>query len=320
MSWLISKELMQEYESGLGLGNRQDYENSRCSQGRAVESLEGNCSAGVPCAPSSASPMPQAFLPSDRMTDFSRPSRFGMTFGPLTDALGADLLTWFLEGFHVKTSARRDLVLGSPETEADSGWKWPESSVKYDHSMRLWKTRQFSLLADSEWFSETWPRWGTMRAGECWELPMSVRPTCAKEYGLWPTPTASDHKGATNIDACKDWKTRGTNLPEAVQKTSGLACSADTCSTMNFWENMDVRIVKGKGLIPTPSANDFKGSARPGQRRGQLTDPAMGILPASGKLNPTWVEWLMGWPLGWTDLRPSATARSRSAPLKPGDC
>jgi hypothetical protein len=23
-----------------------------------------------------------------------------------------------------------------------------------------------------------------------------------------------------------------------------------------------------------------------------------------GKLNPMWVEWLMGWPLGWTDLKP----------------
>jgi hypothetical protein len=23
-----------------------------------------------------------------------------------------------------------------------------------------------------------------------------------------------------------------------------------------------------------------------------------------GKLNPDWVEWLMGWPLGWTDLKP----------------
>jgi hypothetical protein len=23
-----------------------------------------------------------------------------------------------------------------------------------------------------------------------------------------------------------------------------------------------------------------------------------------GQLNPTWVEWLMGWPIGWTDLKP----------------
>jgi hypothetical protein len=24
-------------------------------------------------------------------------------------------------------------------------------------------------------------------------------------------------------------------------------------------------------------------------------------------LNPMWVEWLMGWPLGWTDLKPLET-------------
>jgi hypothetical protein len=28
-----------------------------------------------------------------------------------------------------------------------------------------------------------------------------------------------------------------------------------------------------------------------------------------GSLNPTWVEWLMGWPLGWTDCAVSATAK-----------
>ena len=25
-----------------------------------------------------------------------------------------------------------------------------------------------------------------------------------------------------------------------------------------------------------------------------------------GPLNPDWVEWLMGWPIGWTDLKPLA--------------
>jgi hypothetical protein len=28
-----------------------------------------------------------------------------------------------------------------------------------------------------------------------------------------------------------------------------------------------------------------------------------------GKLNPEWVEWLMGWPMGWTGLQPLETAR-----------
>ena len=30
-----------------------------------------------------------------------------------------------------------------------------------------------------------------------------------------------------------------------------------------------------------------------------------------GPLNPTWVEWLMGWPLGWTDLKPLAMDKFR---------
>ena len=35
--------------------------------------------------------------------------------------------------------------------------------------------------------------------------------------------------------------------------------------------------------FPTPSASDWKGSAKEGQRRGQLTDPAKGAIPAGGK-------------------------------------
>ena len=30
-----------------------------------------------------------------------------------------------------------------------------------------------------------------------------------------------------------------------------------------------------------------------------------------GPLNPEWVEWLMGWPIGWTDSEHSATAKFR---------
>ena len=41
-----------------------------------------------------------------------------------------------------------------------------------------------------------------------------------------------------------------------------------------------------------------------GQQRRQLTDPDMGVIEAGGQLNPDWVEWLMGWPIGWTDLKP----------------
>ncbi len=38
------------------------------------------------------------------------------------------------------------------------------------------------------------------------------------------------------------------------------------------------------------------------------------------RLNPTWVEWLMGWPLGWTDLKPLEMDKSHSALQQHGDC
>ena len=62
---------------------------------------------------------------------------------------------------------------------------------------------------------------------------------------------------------------------------------------------------------PTPNASDYRD-------RGNMSNPcvqkridngkqlglSMVVHPTSGKLNPMWVEWLMGWPLGWTDLKP----------------
>jgi hypothetical protein len=38
-----------------------------------------------------------------------------------------------------------------------------------------------------------------------------------------------------------------------------------------------------------------------------------------GKLNPDWVEWLMGWPLGWTDLKPLEMDKSHFVPQQLGD-
>ena len=55
-------------------------------------------------------------------------------------------------------------------------------------------------------------------------------------------------------------------------------------------------------MLPTPSAGDHKGCAQHGQRRGQLGE-AIGEYREYAKgsrLQPTNVEWMMGWPAGWT--------------------
>lgn len=174
MSWLFSRALVEAFSAATS-------------------------SAGAASALSSGTPTPRAYLPPDRMTDFSRPSRFGMTFGPLMDDLGEGLLTWFRADFLAKTSA-------SPETETDwtasdpaSGPKWSGSLARYDPDLRSWKTAQHSLLGDSEEFSETWPRWGTTVGGELYLLPTPALPTSGSESGLLPTPNASDNRDRGNL-------------------------------------------------------------------------------------------------------------------------
>lgn len=176
------------------------------------------------------------------------------------------------EDFPARISAQQEAAQASPASAPGSGQKWPESWVKWCPNSSSWKTRQCSLLGGLESFSGTWPRWGTMRGGECWAHIMSERLTSATESGSWlPTPSVSTH-----------WSNRSLSPGATVRWTlHGMAAK-------NTW--------------PTPSATDWKGSSKPGQRRGQLTDPAMGAISAGGKLNPQWVAWLMGWPVGWTDL------------------
>lgn len=47
-------------------------------------------------------------------------------------------------------------------------------------------------------FSGTWPRWGTMRRGVVYELPILERPTEESGYSFWPTAVASE--GGTGLD------------------------------------------------------------------------------------------------------------------------
>ena len=59
---------------------------------------------------------------------------------------------------------------------------------------------------------------------------------------------------------------------------------------------------------PTPKSSDSKGTGPVGsasQTHDAKKDNLRGVVlndQIGGQLNPTWVEWLMGFPLGWTDL------------------
>ena len=185
------------------------------SQALVVEYSAANCLDGVPYAQLNVMPTPQQFWHKDKMMECSNLSRFGQTLQLLTADLGAALLTWFQVGFPARTSAARGGAMDSTANAPASGPKWSGSFAKYDRTLCLWKTHQCSLLGDWEPFSETWPRWGLMLNGECWERTMLAALTKDSGSGLLPTPMATDWKGGTasirkdtgkqRLDQFRDW-------------------------------------------------------------------------------------------------------------------
>jgi hypothetical protein len=133
-----------------------------------------------------------------------------------------------------------------------------------------------------------------------------------------PTPTTnpeapnhgSNSKGPHNLKevALTGWKP-GMIWPTPISqdaKHSGYAPSGPGKADKLFYA-----VVRW----PTPQAHNAKETNAPNEylrnapsltalihtRAKEESEELVG-----GKLNPTWVEWLMGWPLGWTDLKPLA--------------
>lgn len=205
-----------------------------------------------------------------------------------TDDLGAELLMWFREVSLARTSVPQEREQELKGRKADCGWKWPGSLAKYDPVMRLWRTRQCSLLADSESYSETWPRWGLMRDGELLMLPPLVPPTLESESGLWPTPNVPNG---------------GRRVPNTAEIGGDLTLTAYVNG-----EKCQVGLEQAVKWYPTPTAVTNTGGAALCKWGGSGARAKLRTMVTpqelNGALNPEWVEKLMGWPDDWTSLQP----------------
>ncbi len=74
---------------------------------------------------------------------------------------------------------------------------------------------------------------------------------------------------------------------------------------------------KQRSQYTTPTAHNAKEGAYPSEFARKTPTLA---AQAGGLLNPTWVEWLMGWPLGWTDCGAPATDKFLQWCVSHGTC
>lgn len=249
-------------------------------------SWEASSLAGAPSALLRLLPTQGASCLQDNEMDCSTPSPSGMMSRPLTGHPGKDTSMSSAVAFPAKTSALQEVEKESAERSLDSGERWPASWVRYEAATSSWRTAQCSLLGGLEQFSETWPKWGTMRGGECWGHTMPGHLTSEKESGLWPTPTAYQGPQEGNVRLMRKKIDNGEITREEA------------------WSMIGGDPFKKQGAIPA---------------RKNWPTPTL-AAQAGGKLNPMWVEWLMGWPIGWTDLEPLATDKSLHNWRSHGEC
>jgi hypothetical protein len=222
-------------------------------------------------------------------------------------------------------------------TNGGSGPRLPDAFATWDPDGHSWKTCQGSLFSQWETYSETWPRSGMTLNGKAYPQPPSVLLTSDGESSSWPTPKSQDakHAAATEWELARDpnldnlhvrvarmWPT--PNSMDYVEKRTthagGNLTLQGAVSGVNpvdaerhrMWPTPTARDHKDTGdlsnvpensLLPravfwaTPTKSDGEGGpGSSGREGGDNLRTQVG-----GSLNPTWVEWLMGFPTGWTD-------------------
>ena len=289
--------------------------------------LEGNCLDGEPSALLNGTHTHGTFWSPDKTMDVLKPSRSGMTYRPLTDTHGEELLTWFLEDSRAKTSPAQAKEQALKDRDQVCGNTWRELSVKFDLNTHSWKTHQCLWEEDLAPSSLTLPKWGMMQSGALWERIMSPLLINETESGfLLPTPTCADATmGAilndnTKLITLKSGRLRKISN-QGISGSIGLARHVQIWPTPRCQMTRPVAIrrdiTKGhkgnleevvavRAMWPTPTAHNAKETNAPSE--SERNTPTL-AAQVGGHLNPTWVEWLMGWPLGWTDLKQSGMGK-----------
>lgn len=251
------------------------------------------CSDGERFAPLRSTTTREAYCWRDKTTESLDLFQYGMTLQPSTQDLGAELLTWCREGFRASTSASRAQCGAATDWTAkkvDCGSSTSASSTSVDPDTYSGKTHPPLKTKGSVGSFERWPSAGTFQDGQLLGLPALDSGTREGGSGfLLPTPTARDWKDTPGMtDTRLDGKTRNDRLPMllfSVVRSAGIECRSTTPT--------DARTVSVKGLIVTI--------------RGPHYSPE---LP----------EWIMGWPIGWTDLSPLEMDRFRQWQREHGGC
>ena len=225
----------------------------------------------------------------------------------------------------VGSHASRGPLPGSNEAQkmtATSGRSWLPLLKSYGLGGSLGK--MCVDLLTSQWASSaaflTWKASGINPSHLLFQLAPSMHRTDEIASGLWATPMSSNRGGRSKASIEKGG---GITLQQQVKlwptPRSCSAMAAENIQSRRDDKFLNLESVVARTMWPPPTAHLHKEGGYPAEytrNTPTLTAEATqseGKPHSSGSLNPTWVEWLMGFPTGWTDLKPSEMPSSRKS-------
>jgi hypothetical protein len=197
--------------------------------------------------------------------------------------------------------------------------------ASYDLNTQSWKMYEDTFLSDSMLYLGKWPASGMTQSGRLFPQPQLVRLIAETVSSLWRTPTVDDSKNVNPKPNRRPGLVSQVN--DSLQETDGSMRLWPTPTTQEIEhptaeltqtgrrKSKDGTTSHSLGLAdavqmwPTPKSTDYKAAVIWPQSKTHSRDKALRETIAQrnpemvgGRLNPMWVEWLMGFPLGWTDL------------------
>jgi hypothetical protein len=169
--------------------------------------------------------------------------------------------------------------------------------ANYDPNTQSWKTYGDTYLWGDSPSLENLPKSGMTQNGELFLQPAWEPITAETALSSWPTPTTMDHLPPRSEQALERQQTNnrpGRTTPPTLKDAVAYPRMWPTPTVSNWM------IATSTEAIHRHLENHLPSSRL-------LEEVAMEQPDSTGFLNPMWVEWLMGFPLGWTDLEDSET-------------
>ena len=217
---------------------------------------------------------------------------FGTMSQPSTGDLGVDRWILSLQGSRASRTPTPENALArriagiSGLTRAGLYGKWDPGTSSWRMS-EDWLT---GLTRSQRKSLGVFPRQGMMRCGVCTALPKRVRHILDGDGGVWPTPSSSQARSEGMIRQMRSQVDLGVLTVQEAEEMIGGSLTPARMRQYNLRDQ--VAVEEGMRMWPTPRVDARAVKAF--------------TVEVGGQLNPTWVEWLMGLPIGWTDLEPLA--------------